>query len=77
MGDGAAEPFNGVHIMGNIQTAGDLIPWPNHDGRNKFDRPPRSKNQPYHNQPSGASSGNVSAVEQKRRLCLWLPFFRK
>ncbi len=29
------------------------------------------KNQPYHNQPSGASSGNESAVEQKRRLCLW------
>ncbi len=34
---------------------GDLIPWPNRDGRTKLDRLSRSKNQPYHNQPSGAS----------------------
>jgi len=50
---------------------GDLIPWPNHDERDKFDRPSRSKNQPYHNQLPGASLGNELAVEQKRRLCLW------
>jgi len=29
------------------------------------------KKKPYHNQLPGASSGDGSAVEQKRRLCLW------
>jgi hypothetical protein len=33
MGEGAAAPFNGVHIMGEIRPAGGLIPWPNRDGR--------------------------------------------
>jgi len=32
-GEGAAGPFNGVHLLGEIRPAGGLIPWPNHDGR--------------------------------------------
>jgi len=31
-GEGAAAPFNGVHICGKIWPAGDLIPWPNCNG---------------------------------------------
>ena len=31
-------------------------------------------NQPYHYQPLGASLGDESAMEWKRRLCLWQPF---
>jgi hypothetical protein len=35
MGEGAAAPFNGVHIMGEIWPTGgfDTIPWPNRNGR--------------------------------------------
>ena len=33
MGEGAAAPFNGVHILGEIWPAGGLIPWPNRNGR--------------------------------------------
>ena len=32
-GEGAAAPFNGVHILGKIWLVGGLIPWPNRDGR--------------------------------------------
>ena len=32
-GEGAAAPFNRVHILGEIPPAGGLIPWPNRDGR--------------------------------------------
>ena len=44
-GEGAAAPFIGVHILGEIRPAGGgLIPWPNRDGRTKLDRLSRSKN---------------------------------
>ena len=54
-GEGVAAPFIGVHILGKFGRRGGLIPWPNHNGRTELDRLSRSKNQPYHNQPSGAS----------------------
>ena len=31
-GEGAAAPFNRVHILGKIRPAGGLIPWPNCEG---------------------------------------------
>jgi hypothetical protein len=37
-GEGAAAPFIGVHILGEIRPAGGLIPWPNRDGRTELDR---------------------------------------
>jgi hypothetical protein len=43
-GEGAAAPFIGVHILGEIRPAGGLLPWPNRDGRTKLDRLSRSKN---------------------------------
>ena len=36
--------FIGVHILGEIQPAGGLIPWPNRDGRTELDCLSRSKN---------------------------------
>jgi len=42
-GEGAAAPFIGVHILGEIRLAGGLIPWPNRDGRTKLDHLSRSK----------------------------------
>jgi hypothetical protein len=37
-GEGAAAPFIGVHILGEIRPAGGLLPWPNRNGRTKLDR---------------------------------------
>jgi len=42
MGEGAAAPFIGVHILCEIRLAGGLIPWPNRDGRTELDRLSRS-----------------------------------
>jgi len=55
MGERAAAPFIGVHILAKFGWRGGLIPWPNRDWRTELDRLSRSKNQPYQNQPSGAS----------------------
>jgi len=43
-GEGAAAPFIGVHILGEIRPMGGLIPWPNRDGRTELDRLSQSKN---------------------------------
>jgi hypothetical protein len=55
-GEGAAAPFIGVHILGDIRPAGGVC----YPGRIAMGGPnwtvyPGPKNQPYHNQPSGAS----------------------
>jgi hypothetical protein len=41
--EGAAAPFNRVHVLGKIWPAGGLIPWPNCDGRTELDRLFRSE----------------------------------
>ena len=56
MGEGAAAPFNGVHILGEIRPAGGFdtlaeLRWADRIGPSI----PAEKNQPYHNQPPGAS----------------------
>jgi hypothetical protein len=43
MGDGAAAPFNGCIFWSKFGRRGDLIPWPNRDGRTKLDHLSLSK----------------------------------
>jgi hypothetical protein len=64
-GDGAAALFTGCILSVNCTQWGAWIPWPNRNGRAKSDRPSWSKNQPYHNQPLGALSGDELAYIRK------------
>ena len=50
-------------LRANRSQRGAWIPRPNRNGWAKLDHPSWSKNQTYYNQPSGALSGDESAVE--------------
>ena len=54
-GKGAAAPFIGVYILGEIRPAGGFDTLPNVMGGPNWAIYPGPKNQPYHNQPLGAS----------------------
>ena len=60
-GEGAAAPFIRVHILGEIRPVGEFVTlaesrWADLIGPSI----PGPKNQPYHNQPSGASLCSVN-----------------
>jgi len=71
-GEGAAAPFIGVHILGEIWLAGGFdtlaeLQWKDQIGPSI----PVQNYQPYHNQPSGTSLCSEIGRGTERRPCLW------